>query len=61
MKKRILILIETSRIYGRQIIDGIVRYSLENDNWILFVFIRQPLLKQTIQNNPILANCPTSC
>ena len=37
MKKRILILIETSRIYGRQIIDGIVRYSLENGNWILFL------------------------
>ncbi|MDR1964745.1 MAG: substrate-binding domain-containing protein [Planctomycetaceae bacterium] len=36
-KKRILVLVETSRIYGRQIIEGITRYALEHGNWIIFL------------------------
>ena len=36
-KLRILLLVETSGIYGRRIIEGISRYALENGNWILFL------------------------
>lgn len=36
-KKKVLVLVETSRIYGRQIIEGITRYAFENGNWIVFL------------------------
>lgn len=36
-KKKILILVETSRVYGRRIIEGITHYALENGQWVLLV------------------------
>lgn len=44
-QKRILLLVETSRVYGRQIIRGISRYATENANWTLF-FQDRGLLEQ---------------
>lgn len=32
-KKRILLLIETSRAYGRGLIEGISKYAFEQGNW----------------------------
>lgn len=36
-KKRILLLVETSRCFGLQIIEGISRFSLERGQWTLFL------------------------
>ena len=36
-KKRVLINVETSRAYGREIIRGIVRYLAENDRWTVYL------------------------
>ena len=35
-RKRVLLLIETSRNGGRQIIEGITRYSIEKNRWSIF-------------------------
>ena len=37
MKKKILVLVETSRTYGRQIIAGITRYAKENGRWAIYL------------------------
>ena len=36
MKKRILLLIETSRGYGRGIVEGVARYAQEHNEWSIF-------------------------
>jgi len=36
MKKRVLLFIETSRAYGREVICGISQYILQNNNWTVF-------------------------
>ena len=36
-KKRILILVETSRAFGRQIIQGISQFALEKGSWIVLL------------------------
>ena len=35
-KKKVLLLIETSRSFGRQVIQGILRFTTERRNWSLF-------------------------
>lgn len=37
MKKKILVLVETSRSYGRQIIHGITRYAKESGRWAIYL------------------------
>ncbi|MGL4943388.1 MAG: substrate-binding domain-containing protein [Thermoguttaceae bacterium] len=37
MRKRILLLVETSRSFGLQIIEGISRFALETGQWTLFL------------------------
>jgi len=32
-QKRVLLLIETSRAFGRKLIDGISKYMVEHDSW----------------------------
>ena len=41
-KKRILVLVETSRTFGCQIIEGISRYALEQKEWLLILEDRGP-------------------
>lgn len=36
-KKRILVLVETSRVFGREIIRGITRFAVEAGDWTLFL------------------------
>ena len=38
--KRIALLIETSRSYGRDLLRGVKRYSVEHGPWSLFVEVR---------------------
>lgn len=45
--KKILLLIETSRTYGRQIIEGITKYALEKGSWTTFFEDRGPFLRET--------------
>ena len=45
--KRILLLIETSRVYGRQIIEGITKYALEKGDWTTFFEDSGPFLRET--------------
>lgn len=36
-KKRILLLVETSRVFGREIIRGVTRFAVEDGSWALFL------------------------
>ena len=36
-RKRILLLVETSGVYGRRIIEGVSRFALEQGDWTLFL------------------------
>ena len=59
-KKRILILVETSRAFGRQIIQGISQFALEKGSWIVLLedhgfFDRIPLWMKGMQFDGIVS------
>jgi len=64
-KKRILILVETSRAFGRQIIQGISRFALERGSWIVLLedhgfFERIPLWMKGMQFDGIISRTPSA-
>lgn len=59
-KKRILVLIETSRIFGRQIIQGISQFALEKGSWIILLedrgfFERIPFWVKRLQFDGVIS------
>lgn len=58
-KKHILLLVETSRIYGRRIIEGISRFAIECPDWILFcedrgLLDKEPFWLETVKCDGII-------
>lgn len=63
-KKRILLLVETSRGFGRRVIEGIMRFALEKDNWMVFLEDRgllgkEPYWLRKMECNGIIARTAT--
>ncbi|MCL2118508.1 MAG: hypothetical protein FWH27_08795 [Planctomycetaceae bacterium] len=46
ISKRILLLVETSRGFGRRVIEGITRFALERGDWTIFLEDRGLLEKE---------------
>ena len=64
-KKRILILVETSRVFGRTIIQGVSRFALEKGSWTILLedrgfFDRVPLWTKKIQVDGIICRTITA-
>ena len=57
--KRILLLVETSRAFGRRVIEGISRFALEKGDWTIFLedrglFEKEPYWLRTMECNGVI-------
>lgn len=62
--RRVLLLIETSKAYGRSLLDGIGRYAMTHGRWSLYVeerglADRQPAWLRAWRGDGIIARCTT--